>query len=422
MDFERDESAKWALAVNEAMDKWEELARGTLAQGAARGFAAPPGTDLAKILAAGQEVQNKLAEANGQLYGEQRDRIFQMEDFELKIALEITKLALDLYKADLLNQLALEQAEVDAQVDRWKADIIRKDAETESRQVALIRAKADIEHQVNIYKGQLIDAQYISLEAEVALTNAKLATAEAKLQILDSLYQVIAAEQLVIAAEKRRAAALVKVIEAKEALAETQKTMIPLYLEKAEAREDLAEATTKEAEVKEDLERLGYDRITLKTAQEDQEHQIREAEEDYELAQYAHAKATQAIEMARLQSRRLLQEYSNAVREALLARKAALEKAGIELRLETTLTRHEIDINADIDLMAYEQTLVEAEFDNKVDNLKSVGVDNCKTIADSATQVHESATYTIYSKQVIKGVAGISAPDSGEYSGCKESS
>ncbi|MFZ5452425.1 MAG: hypothetical protein ACOZF2_11245 [Thermodesulfobacteriota bacterium] len=407
MEYQRDESAKWSHAVNEAAQKLEDATQEALARNAARGFPGPTGPTLALILQAGHETQMHLTQANAQIYGEQRQRIFEVEEFALKLAVEAAKLLMDWYKAQLLNDLAMEQAEYEAQIDRWRGDIIHINAETERREAAIIYAKAEIEHEINGYKKQQLEAEFLTLDAEVRLIDAKIATAEAKLQIIDSLWEVIRAEHLVVAAEQRRAAALQLVLEAKKRLAEVQKTMVPLYLEKAHAREEQAEATIEEAEVKRRIEELGYDRIRLRDAQEAADHEVREAEGDYEIAQENLTRITKAVELIRNRNRRLLQEYQNVVRESLLNRQAQLKKFDIDLRLDSALERKRQDTEGDIEIMNYLQGLANLEWIAKVKNLKDVGKSNAATISASAFQTYKSTTYTTFVKQVIKGSASI---------------
>lgn len=414
MEYQRDESAKWSHAVNEAMHKLEEATQEALAKNAARGFPAPTGPTLDFILQAGYQTQMHLTAANAKIYADQRQRIFEVEEFALKLSVEVAKLMMEWYKAQLLNELAIEQAEQEARIEKWRGDIIRINAETERREAAIIIAKAEIEHEINGYKKQQLEAEFLTLDAEVRLIEAKVATAEAKLQIVDSLWEVIRAEHLVVVAEKRRAAALELVLEAKKRLAEVQKTMIPLHLEKAHAREDQAEATIQEADVKRRIEELGYDRIRLKDSQEAADHEVRDAERDFEIAQENLARATKAVELLHQQNRRRLQEYQNAVRESLLARQAQLRKDDIDLKLVTTYERKRQDTEADIALMNYLHDLARREFVAKVTNLQEVGVDSCKTIRDSARQIYQSATWTVYAKRVSKGSAMIVAPGGGQ--------
>ncbi|MDI6752782.1 MAG: hypothetical protein QME78_00120 [Thermodesulfobacteriota bacterium] len=403
MEFDKTESAKWSLAVNEAMDQYEQAKEAALADNAARGFPAPSGASLADLLTAGTEVKRKLAGANGKLYEEKRERIFKVAEFAMVLAVQVAKLVMQAYKETILNQVAIEQAEADAKEQRGRADVERLNAATEVRQAAIIQAKAAAEQEINQYRQQLVDAETVTLDAEKILINAQVETAEARLAIIDSIYQVIAAEDLVLAAENRRVAALEIVMEAHTRIAAIKKETVPYHEAKAVAREKLAEAVTQDAATREELEKLGYDRLRLKEAQEDQEHQIRDAELDYELAKEAHARATMAEELARVQSRRLLQEYANQVRDEILAKKKALEEAGVVFKLETALARKQIDVDGDISLSNYDVGLAAVELAAQLAYIQSVAVSKAATVSASGAQVYRTDTTTLFSRRIRRG-------------------
>lgn len=348
MEFDRTESARFAQASDETMGKLANGVEKGLAENASRGFAAPTGEALAAILAAGQEAKGALSQANGKVYAERRAVIFQEEEFTLNLMVKIAKLAMELYREELMNALAIEQSEVEALRDQGQADVIRLNAEVEARQTAIIRDRAEAERQINLLKADLVKAQAESLGPEEALINAQLATAEKKLQIIDSIYQVLAAEELVLAAERRRAEALEKVLAAQQVLAAIKKEMVPFYIDKAEAREELAAAVTAEIPIREAIERLGYDRITLKNSEEAANHLIRAAENAWEQAKGMFTQANKATQLARAQSQRLLQEYSNSVRSEILGKRQELEQDGIDLRLDTAYAHRQMEVDSTI--------------------------------------------------------------------------
>lgn len=402
MEYQRDESAKWSEAVNKSIEKWETGVQTVLEKNAARGFAAPTGETLGMILDVTLETQMLLTEANGKIYTDQRERIYQMEEFNLKLAVELAKLILEWEKADLLNQIAEEQAQQDAQIEMWRGDIVRVNAEVERREAAIIMAKADIEQEITAYKEQEIRVEIEALGVEEALIQAKIATAQAKLAIIDSLMEVVNAEHLVVAAEIRRAAAMEEVLAAKEALAAIQQSTIPLHMQKAAAREEQATAATEEAQVKGQIESLGFQRIALKTAQEGADSAIRGAELSYEDAQASLVKATAALEVARNQARLTVQGASNSARTAVIAGNAAIKEGEIDIRLDAMLQRKTIESNAETSLYGFLAGLAGSSFANKIMNINAVGVSNAATIDAQAFQIHNSETHTIYHKRIHK--------------------
>ena len=310
-----------------------------LADGAARGFPSPPGETLADILAAGQETKGKLAGVNGKIYDTRREVLFQQDEFALSVLVKLAKLAMELYREQIFNALALEQSQVEAQKETSRADVDRLNAETELRQRAIIQNRAEAERQIIVYKQQLADAETTTLTAETILIQAQLATAEKRLEIITSIYQVLAAEELVLAAERRRAASLSQVLEAELIVAGVKKEMIPFYIQKAEAREELAQAITQEIPITEALIRLGYDRIDLKTTEEYAGHLDREQKEELELLREQLIRANTALEMTRVQSRRQLTEYRNAVQAQIINKRKDLQMNEIDFKLTSSLAR-----------------------------------------------------------------------------------
>lgn len=384
MQFDPLESAKFAQAADEGMEKLADGVSKVLAENAGRGFPMPAGPTLETILNATQAAKGALVEANGKIYDERRGLIFQQTEFLMGVVVKLAKLSMELYREELMNALIVEAAQADQLRDQGRADVDRMNAETEKRQVAIIRDKAEVERRIIVYKHQLVDIQEKTLPLEEALINAQLATATKKLEIIDSIYKVLAAEELVLKAEQRRADALSKVVEAKLIVAGIKKEMIPFYLQKAEARETLAQAIIAEIPILKAIEELGYDRIALKTAEEDSVHIQHLAEEEFEMAREALLRATKATELARAQSRRLLIEYSNHIRALILEQKKELEENNIEFKLDTQLARQRIGINNDVAVTTNERQIVIEEMYNLLNNMEARAEDQDATVRDGA--------------------------------------
>lgn len=401
MDFNKTESARVAQASDELMGKLTDGVEKALSEDAGRGFPMPSGDTLAAILAAGQEAKGKLADANGKIYAERRQVIFQEQEFDLKVLVRIAKLALELYKATIFNALSLEQAQAQAVTERKGADVQRLNAETEFRQVAIIRARAEIEQTIIPIRQQLVDAQTVTLGAESTLIDAQLQTAEKKLEIINSIYQVLAAEQLVLTAERRRADALQQVLVAHQDLALVKEQMIPFYLQKADAVEQLAAARKAELPIREALERLGYDRIALKDAEEAANHLERQAQENYELAQESLVRARTSTELAKTQSRRILQTYANQVQTNILTMKKELEEMNINFKLNTALAREAIGVNNDIAVIDHDRSNLTKEIQSLVNNMALRASSEAGAITASATRNEYSNTYSDLFRTII---------------------
>lgn len=404
MAFDRTESGKFAQVADQVAGKLTEGVEKVLAENAGRGFPAPTGVTLEAVLVAGQEAKGQLVEANAKIYDERRGVIFQQEEFALKILVRVATLAMEIYREEILNALALEQSEAQAVTERARADIARQNSETELRQRAIIRARAEAERRIIVYRQQLVDAEEETLPAEEALVNAQLATAERKLAIIDSIYQILAAEQLVLAAEQRRAASLTKLLTAQEELAAIKQEMVPYYIEKAEAREELADAVTKQIPVLKAIEELGYDRIALKDAEEEATHQERQANLEFEIAKEAYTRASTATQLARFQASRLLQEYANQVRARIMEAQKSLEEDNIVFKLSTSLARQAIGVNNDIAVTNHERMNLLAELTSILNNLEARAIDQAETIRDGAVQISSSTRNVLSSRAIREGI------------------
>ena len=194
MTYPKDESGTWAQATTKAADEYVLNRDKILDNAAARGFGAVPGDAVFDLFELGQDTKGKLMESLGKIYDDRRGTLFQQEEFLLKVLVQVGKLGMDLYREELVNALALEAANEDAWATKSRADVERLNITTESRQIAITRARAEIEHDIAMYKQQLTVAEKETLGSERTLVYAQLATAEKKLEIIKSIYQVLAAE------------------------------------------------------------------------------------------------------------------------------------------------------------------------------------------------------------------------------------
>ena len=380
MTFNRRESAEWALSVDAEAEKLLVGVDKALADGAARGFPSPPGGTMAAILEMGQDTKGKLVVVDGKIFDTRREVLFQQQEFALKILVQLGKLGLELYQAQIFDALAIEEEQVKALRETSRADVERLNAETELRQRAIIQNRAEVERRIIIYKQQLVEAETTTLTAEAILIQATLSTAEKKLEIIASIYQVLAAEQLVLAAERRRAASLTKVLAAELIVAGIKKEMVPFYIQKAEAREELAAAIIAEIPITEALIRLGYDRIDLKTTEEYAGHLEREQQEELELLREQFIRANTAMEITRLQNRRLLLEYRNEVQAQIIEQRKSLQEDEITFRLATGLSREAIGVNNEVTVTRHEIANLTQELMSILNNLTARGQDQANTV------------------------------------------
>ena len=311
---------------------------------------------------------------------------------------------MELYREELMNALAIEQAENTALRDRDNADVARMNAEVDLRQRAIIQARAEAERRVVVLKAALVAAEEGTLPYETALVNAQLATAEKKLEIIASIYLVLAAEELVLAAENRRAASLTLLLDAQMIVAEIKKQMIPFWIGKANARIDLAAAITAEIPISKAIIELGYDRIALEDRKEAAAHYVRGLELGLEVLKEQWTRANKATELSRAESRRLLQTYANITQAEIMANKKSLNEDGIDIKLTTGLARQAIGVNDDVQVTT-------AEVGNTTEELAAILAGlaaRAKAQADSIDASKEKHTRnestTLLSRKIIEGV------------------
>lgn len=380
MSYNSRESAEWALAVDAEAEKLLTGVDKALADGAARGFPLPPGDTLASLLAIGQDSKAKLTELDGKIYDSRRGILFQEEEFALNVLVKTAKLAMELYRAEIFDALAIEEEQAKSLRETSRADVERRNFETERRQVAIIQQRAEAERRIIVYRQQLVAEETTTLTAEAILVNAQLATAEKKLEIIDSIYLVLAAEQLVLVAERRRAASLSKVLAAELIVAGIKKEMIPFYIQKAEAREALAAAIIAEIPITEAIIRLGYDRIDLKTTEEYTHHLESEKQEELELLREQFIRANTAMELVKFQNHRLLLEYRNEVQAMIMEQHKSLQEDEVAFRLATGLSREAIGVNNEVTMTRHEITNLTNELMFILNNLTARGQDQANTV------------------------------------------
>jgi hypothetical protein len=402
-EFNRTESAKWALETQKVVGELQGGVDKALSEAAGRGFPAAPGVTLSAILTASQDAKGKLTEANGKIYEDRRGVIFQQDEFYMKTVVQVAKLAMELYRAELLNALEIEQAQNMALRDKGQGDVIRMNSEVEARQAAIIMGRAEAERQVIGYKVLLATAERQTLESEIALANAQLATATKKLEIIDSIYQVLAAEELVLAAERARATAEEQVLTAKQELAGVRMGMVGLYAEKASAKIGLAGAITAEIPDKIALENLGYDRAALKVATGEADHGVRVAELVLEVSRAALARASAAVELARAQSQTVIADASNSAQSSINSSRSSAGMTQISTRMADRLGHAQIEVDTGVRIANHEASVITGELASILSNLASRAGNEAAKVDASATRFSKSSQTHLISRKIIEG-------------------
>jgi len=348
--FEHAEHTKWTAKRAPLMSEYMAGVKAVLNDSAARGFSRPPANVLGSIVEAGKITKLKLADANGSIYQEQSGIMFQQLAFAEKMAWEYNRLILAVYIQDLLNALALENAQMDEQFKMDKAYINKLNAEIDARNYDLIIGRANIDSQLNTYKTRELEAEREGLDKELELIAAQVETATERLKIITWLNQLITKEQAILTLEEQKAVILQAIISIQKELAEIKEEMIPLYEEKADAKIQQAAAITDEIQWQEALINLGFDRITLKGTEVAAELTENEKKKLLETYQLDLAKVSNALAKLKSEYGISLTQYSSLITRQVIDLQETIKKAAIDLRLNTGIERMTVDFGDDTEL------------------------------------------------------------------------
>lgn len=350
--FEYAEHNKWANEKAPVMKQYEDGMKTLLNSAGERGFDIAPLATLKDIFDLDEAAKLKLTEVNGKLYGEQIAILFQMEEFDLKLAIEYAKLILAKYIQDLLNTLSIEKAGMDEQYRMDLAYIKRLKADVDKRNYDLIIGRANIESLLIDYRTRELEAQRLGMDKELELIAAQMETAREKLKIIPWLLELIQKERAIIDLERQRAVILQAIIIIKEQIAAVKEGMIPLYLDKADATNLLADAITDEVQWKKALIELGFERILVEDAKADATVTENTARAAIETLRLAYIKNSNAVAKARSQFDISLSEYSATIARQINELEKTLKEAAIDLRLDTMLDRLTMDTEDDVSLLS----------------------------------------------------------------------
>lgn len=398
-----EEAAKWGLEVQAASLKYLESVKKVVGESAALNHPVPIGAMQETVMNLGEEVRRTVTKANAEIYKKKRADLNKEDEIAQKVILGMLAIDLKEYKADLENQIKLERAEAELDWDRRRSDLDILESNIKAREVAIIMEKARIEAEINYWKRLQVEAEAISLEAEIQLIYEKVRTAEMQQAIIPYLYDLIAAEYLLVAAEQRRADILPSVIAAKQEVAAIKEEMIPYYLEKADARLLLADAVAKEAEFKRLIEELGYRRIDLKNADEAAKHELRLQEIIQNQYHMQYIQADRQLALAKQQAETAIAQYQLEIRNQLIELGKALEKDEKGYRLEYKHFFTGLELIHQIISLELEKTLYAQELASKLTNLTSEARDDCKTQRESAWKKYESFKAVRQYQYISKG-------------------
>jgi hypothetical protein len=399
--FEYAEHNKWISKRIPVVKKYSDTVKELIKDSAARGFDVPPSDTLGKVAEVGETVKLELTNIVGLLYGEQASIMFQIEEFEAKLALEYSKLEMALYIQSLLNALELEQAEMTENYKRDKAYMDKLAADVDKRRCAIIIGKADIESAIIDYKIREVEARALGLDKELELIAAQVLTAQERLKMIQWLNELIVKERAIIEIEQRRAIVLQAIIAIKEEIAAIKEGMIPLYEDKSAAKILQADAITTEVGWKKLLAELGFRKIILKDTEASAEVTINEKKTLLEEYRLALTRASNALTELRSEHDISLTEYSNLISDQVLVIEQDIKETAIDLRLDTSNIRLATDVNNDIALINSSIVNLQREIDSTVDKIIDIARTLKKTESTSDVISHTQTTRTSEITQAI---------------------
>jgi hypothetical protein len=379
-----DEAAKFSQEVQAGALRQQQETRKALAEAAARGHLLPPGSVQEDILEMSQEVKRQLTKANADIYKEELGQLHREEEVQQKVFLGMLTIELKEYRARLENSLAIERAGAELDLDRRRAALDILESQIKARQAAIIMEHARIEAEINYWRKLQVEAEGISLGAEIELIEAKVQTAQMQATIIPYLYQLIDAEYLVLAAEQRRAAILPLVIEAQKQVAVTKVEMIPWHLQKAQARLDQADMITREADWKRQIELLGYRRLDLKEADEVAKHQLRLQEVIQNQTHLEYIRADRLLALTKQQASTALTEYQVVLKNELIEWGKQLEQDEKGYRLELRHFFTGLAMLHEIIALELEKNLFSQDLSVKLNTINEGALSDYSTLMASA--------------------------------------
>ncbi len=174
--YDKHEANRFAQAAAAAGQEYLETRSKVLAEGAALGNILVDGEGLAALLQAGLKTRVKLTEAGGKVYADERGRILELSDFDLKLIVENTKLtmivfrnALKRYEAEVEHELREQEIVNETMVEAEETGMAALRLLQEQVRLALQLYENNIKAQVLALK-MLLDEGRIDLELLIHLT------------------------------------------------------------------------------------------------------------------------------------------------------------------------------------------------------------------------------------------------------------
>jgi len=207
-----------------------------------RGFVLPQGNLVWNLQELTVEAKRGLTEANVAVVTEQIDLEIEITTKEYQLQIEQAKINWDIEKTELLNDFAIEIAQMELMYDLKEEDINEISLQIENRKSILLIARTDLQVAIEALNKQLAEIDATTVGYEVLLINARIATNTEKLKIIPYLQQLIVKEDQLLVILKKGMTSEYDLIEAKKLLIQAKKDILPYLTQKAIKRGQLADA------------------------------------------------------------------------------------------------------------------------------------------------------------------------------------
>ena len=167
--FDRHEAAKFAQVASAAGQEFLEARDKILSDGAGRGFPMVPGEGLSALIQAGLKARQKLTEAGGKVYEEERARILELSDFNLKLIVENARNTMLVYKAALKRYE--EEVQHDLRVQEIDQELLIEAEETGVAALRLLKeqVRRALKEYENDVRGQVLALKLLHDEGKIDL-------------------------------------------------------------------------------------------------------------------------------------------------------------------------------------------------------------------------------------------------------------
>ena len=140
-----------------------------LSDGASRGFPLVPGESLSALIQAGLKARQKLTEMAGKIYDEERARILELSDFNLKLIVETTKIAMLSYRNALKRYSEEVEHELRGQEINHELLMEQEEIGVAALRLLQVQMRLALQQYENDIRGQVLALKVLLDEGKIDL-------------------------------------------------------------------------------------------------------------------------------------------------------------------------------------------------------------------------------------------------------------